>query len=106
MRRLDTEPERSLGGALDGEVDRQPHRVARSRVAPQLQRALRATEGVDPNLGQPGLAAEVPVELGLDSRLAELVAEQVALLRLQLQLLRRDLADIAQQSCAATDPYG
>ena len=96
-RALDPERERLLGRALEVDVDRQPDVVARRRELLRLDRALRPAERVDADLRCAGRAAQVGVEGRLDPRLADLVAGAVVVDRvLLLQLLLRDLADVAE----------
>ena len=98
LRERDALADRALGGALELDVEREPHRRAGPCVAPDLERPLRAAERVDADLGRARDAAQVPVERRLDAGLADLVAAPVVGLQplLRLQLRRRDLADVAE----------
>ena len=98
MSQLDPVLDRPLGGLLELEVDRQTQGVARLRLLPRLEDAARAPARVDAQLRQAGLPAQVAVVDALDSSLADAIARAVvaASVRLLLQLLGRDLADVAE----------
>ena len=90
------ELQRLLRGALDPDIDREADRAAGIRLHRRLELAVRIAEGVDTELGETRAAAEVAVVRSLDAGLADLVSRLVARGRV-LQLLRRDLADVAEQ---------
>ena len=96
VRERDPVLERSLGGALERDVDREADRVARLRDLRHEQLALRPAERVDAELGQAVLPAQDLVERGFDTGLADPVTGDVALLPHVLQLLGGDLADVAE----------
>src|SRR5581483_119833 len=87
----------ALGGALQAHVDRELDRVPGTGLAAELDRALRAAERVYEDLCSARLAAQEAVEHRLDARLADLVAGPVVLAGEALQLLGRDLPDVAEQ---------
>ena len=60
------------------------------------ERAQRPAERVDAELSGARLAAEIRVECSLDAGLADLLAAAVAVLLEPLELLGRDLADVAE----------
>ena len=99
LRDLDALADRPLGGPLQLDVERQPDRVAGLRLLAVLRRAERSAERVDADLRGAGAASEVAVESGLDAGLADLVARPISddVGALRLQLLRRDLAHVAEQ---------
>src|SRR4029453_6960443 len=97
LREVDPVDDRLLRGALQLRVERGPDRVAGRDGCPQLDRADRPPERVDPQLAETRPPAQLFVERGLNSRLADLVAEHVALAGLQLDV--RDLADVAEDVC-------
>ena len=85
-----------LGGALHGQVERQPDRVAPPRRDLRLDRARRPSTRVDGQLCRAGGAAQVLVVARLDACLSDHVPELVALAPFRLQLRLRDLADVAE----------
>ena len=92
---LDPEAEGALRRALEADVDRQAHRAPGTRLELGLERATRAAERVDPDLGLAGLAAQVLVVLRLHPGLPDLVARRVHL-RARVELLLGDLAHVAE----------
>src|SRR6185503_17484609 len=70
--------------------------VARLRLRPVLDAALRDAERVDAQAVEPGRAAEVVVERGLDAGLPDLVPGDDAE-RLLFQLLLGDLGHVAEE---------
>ncbi len=88
--------QRALGGALQPAVEGELHRPARMGVLARLEAALRDPERVDADLREPGAAAQVLVERRFDSGLADLVPGAIPVVPLRLQLLRRDLAYVAE----------
>ena len=96
LREMDAVRERPLRRLLELQVERQPQRMARLRDGRLLQLAARPSERVDVHPRRAGDAAEIRVVGGLDAGLADHVAGLVALLRQRLQLLRGDLADVAE----------
>ena len=96
VRERDAVLQRALGGALQRDIDREADVVAGLRRPRQRQLALRTAQGVDAKLGDAGRPAQVRVERRLDARLADAVAEHVALLPHALQLIGRDLVDVAE----------
>ena len=58
--------------------------------------ALGPAERVDAELRPPGRPSQVPVERRLDAGLADAVSRAVALILRRLQLVLRDLADVAE----------
>jgi hypothetical protein len=96
VREPDAVLEGFLGDALKLCVDRQANGVARLRELAELPLARHAPERVDEDAAHAGSAAQEAVVDRLDSGLADDVARGVALLRARLELLLRDLADIAE----------
>ena len=97
---LDALAERALSRLLQADVERQPDVVARHRGPARLEAPERLAERVDAELVHPGRPAQPAVVGRLDPGLADLLAAaDVAVLRLLelLQLLGRDLADVAEQ---------
>src|SRR5207247_6352996 len=87
---------RLLGRALDLDVDRQPDRATGIGIDGRLELAVRVAERVDPELGLARAPSQVTVVGRLDARLADLVSRLIAGGRV-LELLLRDLADVAEQ---------
>ncbi len=90
--------ERALGRALERDVDRQLDALA--RLALLADDRLRPGDGpperVDVHLVDLRLAAQVGVVRALDTGLADLVAGRIPVLPQLLQLVGRDLADVAE----------
>ena len=100
VRELDPFAERPLGRLLQADVERQPDVVARLRRPAGLEAPEWLPERIDAQLIHPRGAAQPAVVGRLDAGLADLLAAaDVAVLRLLdlLQLLGRDLADVAEQ---------
>src|SRR5262249_4988711 len=95
--------QRLLGRALQLDVDRELDRVAWQEAPAREEAAARHPERVDADLGSARPSAQELVEGGLDTRLADLVGGVVDSLTLRvmlapelLELLRRDLPDVAE----------
>ena len=95
-RTADAVGDRLLRRPLQPDVEREPDGVARHPELLHLERALRPAERVDAELRPPRRAAEVLVERRFHARLTDTVAGAVALVHLRLQLVLRDLADVAE----------
>ena len=90
--------ERVVGGALEAEVERQAQPLALLRLAARdLAAVVAVAERVDDDAREAVLAAQVAVVGLLDAVLADARAGRDAAVLLLLQLVRRDLAQRAEQ---------
>ena len=80
--------ERALGRLLEPEVERELKPVARKRLLPRDDRADDPAPGVDAELVEAGVTAEIQVVRRFDPRLPDRVARLVALVAEMLELVR------------------
>ena len=92
---LDPGPDRLFGRALKLDVDGQAHGVAGLWELARGRGARHLVERVDPDLPDPGLAAQIGVVGPLDPALADLVAARVPLAEPR-ELPLVDLTDVAE----------
>src|SRR4029077_960436 len=95
-RAVDPVAQRLLRGLLELDVQREPHRVAGVSRDLRENGADRPAEGIDTQLRKPRSPAQVLVVVRLDAGLADRVAAAVTLVVQRLELLRRDLAHVAE----------